>query len=217
VSATLRRTCAAVSAAAACLGCGAQPAANHPAPPVRAAPSPTVPAGQVTGGWHLTVYYTPVESYHGPPQSSITDCSGAALGRHSAEFLDRVRTEGFGRIVTPLRGFSYLGWDFDRGCWFTAGTPVGADDRPLQPWGSTAAPASIAVGRRLRVVGCGTNVDAAACARVMGAAWTVDDRCIGCGDPRHLDLYVGEEDRPNFEQDSPNYFDAHEAVVALLG
>ena len=171
----------------------------------------------MTGGWHLTVYYTPVESYHGPPRSTVTDCRGASLGQHSTEFLVRIRTEGFGRMVAPLRGSAYLGWDFDRNCWFLATTPVGADDRPLRPWVSTAAPASIVAGKRLRVVSCGTDIEPDTCARVKGAAWTADDRCIGCDDPKHLDLYVGEEDMPGFEDESPNYFDAHEAVVALLG
>jgi len=187
-------------------------------PPARAvAVSPTA-SSQATGGWHLTVYYTPVESYHGPPTRSISDCGGAALGQHSADFLDNIQPEGFGRVVTPMRGGRFLGWDFDRGCWYATSTPLNAGDHPLRAWVSTAAPQAIAAGTGVRVVGCGPGVDPVVCARVQGASWTVDDRCsVGCADPRHLDLYIGEEDRPNFESQNPNYFEARGAVVALLG
>jgi hypothetical protein len=44
----------------------------------------------------------------------------------------------------------------------------------------------------------------------------VDDRCSDdCSDRRHLDLYIGEEDRPDFEDQSPKYFEALGAVVLL--
>jgi len=204
-----------------CCACGTRPpAAARGAPPTvppsTAASAP--PAGLATGGWHLTVYYTPVETFHGPPRKSISDCAGRQLGEHSADFLAHVQTEGFGRVVAPIQKQSYLGWNFDGRCWFMAATPVGSNDRPLRAWVSTAAPANLAAGMGVRVVSCGTDVDTAVCARVKAAAWTVDDRCsYGCTDPRHLDLYVGEEDRPHFEDQSPDYFDAHGAVVTLFG
>ncbi|HKA11673.1 MAG TPA: hypothetical protein VKI99_14530 [Candidatus Dormibacteraeota bacterium] len=210
-----RWICAAVSLCTLCLGCGAQ------TPPhgvqASAAPASARPSGQATGGWHLTVYYTPVESYHGPPLQAILDCAGLALGKHSLHFLDRVQTEGFGRFVTPIHENRYLGWDFDRRCWFLARTPVGLGDRPLRQWVSAAAASSFAPGTGVRVVSCGSNVDETVCARVKGAGWVVEDHCGGCSDPKHLDLYVGEEDGPDFEDLSPTYFDTHGAVVALLG
>ena len=44
----------------------------------------------------------------------------------------------------------------------------------------------------------------------------VDDRCsVGCTGPKHLDLYIGEEDRPKFQDDSPNYFEDDDATVTL--
>src|SRR5262249_43351969 len=94
---------------------------RQPAPPGRPSPAvrqpvavgPAPPAGQPTGGWHLTVYYTPVESFHGPPLRPIADCTGAPLGQHSAAFLDHVQTEGYGRVATSIRGQRYLGWDFE--------------------------------------------------------------------------------------------------------
>ena len=72
--------------------------------PSRPPPSRRPQLARRPGGWHLTVYYTPVESYHGPPLRSISDCGGVALGQHSTDFLDHVRTEGFGRVATPIRG-----------------------------------------------------------------------------------------------------------------
>ena len=80
-----------------------------------------------------------------------------------------------------------------------------------------AASVTFAAGTGVRVLSCGSDVDATVCARVKAAAWIVEDHCAACSDPRHLDLYVGEEDRPDFEDTSPSYFDAHGAVVALHG
>ncbi len=174
---------------------------------------PALPNG---GAWRLTVYYTPVESYHGGRTDAVTGCQGQELGRHSHEFLDTIQTEGFGRLSAPIAGHGYLGWDFDRGCWLLAAAPVGANDRPLRPWVSIAAHPSIAIGTRVSVRNCGRKVDSSVCDRVRAASWVVDDRCsVGCGDLRHLDLYIGEEDRPNFENDSPDYFEARDAAVTL--
>ena len=209
-----RWICSALSLCMLCLGCGAQ-AQVHGAP-APATPAATAPSGQTTAGWHLTVYYTPVESYHQPPLKPISDCAGRALGQHSLDFLDRVQTEGFGRIDTPIQGARYVGWDFDRRCWFLARTPVGVSDRPLRAWVSTAASVTFPAGTGVRVLSCGSDVDATVCARVKAAAWIVEDHCGACTDARHLDLYIGEEDRPDFEDTSPSYFDAHGAVVALL-
>jgi hypothetical protein len=208
-----------------CLSCSAPhpaPSSGAPGPPAAgpaaagpAAPSP--PPARGTGSWHLTVYYTPVESYHGPPLSSIADCSGRSLGRHSSEFLNHVQTEGFGRLTIPLQKASYLGWDFDRHCWFLASTPVGSDDRPLRAWVSMAAPSTVSLGTSVRIDGCGSGADAGVCARLRGAAWVVADRfSADPNDPQHLDLYVGEEDQPDFEDESPNYFDVHQATVILV-
>ncbi|HKF74548.1 MAG TPA: hypothetical protein VKF59_00260 [Candidatus Dormibacteraeota bacterium] len=214
-------TCSLLSLAIVCLGCGAQPqspsrVAAPPPPPASTAPSPPQPSRAPTGGWRLTVYYTPVESYHGPPQQSISDCAGRPLGQHARDFLDKVQIEGFGRVVTAVQGNSYVGWDFDHHCWFLARTPVGADDRPLRAWASTAAPSTMAFGTAVHVLGCGSGVDATVCPHVEAAAWTVDDRCSDdCSDRQHLDLYIGEEDQPDFEDQSPKYFEALGAVVLL--
>ena len=210
-----RLICCALSLCTLCLSCGAQtPPHRAPASAPRASAAPSAGA---SGGWHLTVYYTPVESYHGPPLKPVADCAGLAIGNHSLDFLDRVQTEGFGRFVTPIGGSGYLGWDFDHRCWFLARRPVGVGDRPLREWVSAAAASTLAMGTGVRVMSCGSNVNEIVCARVRGAAWVVEDHCGSCGDPKHLDLYVGEEDRPDFEDLSPSYFDAHGAVVALLG
>lgn len=167
-------------------------------------------------GWRLTVYYTPVESYHGGSREPISACQGADLGSHSHEFLTTIKTEGFGRLSTPVESRSYLGWDFARRCWFLAAAPVGANDRPLRAWVSTAGHPSIAIGTRVSVRKCGGQVDRSLCDRVRAAAWVVDDRCsVGCTGPKHLDLYIGEEDRPKFEDDSPNYFEDDDATVTL--
>jgi hypothetical protein len=219
VSRTILWTCWVLSLCGLCLGCST-PAQPGGTPTTRAAapvaPGPTAPP--VTGGWHLTVYYTPVESYHPSARRAISDCAGEYLGQHSLDFLERVQIEGFGRMIAPVHGDGYLGWSFDRQCWFRASTPVGSGDRPLQAWVSTAASPTVPAGTRVQVISCGGDIQAGACTRVKRAAWTVDDRCsVGCQDSRHLDLYIGEEDQPDFESASPNYFDSQGAVVKLSG
>jgi len=171
-----------------------------------------------SSGWRLTVYYTPVESYHGGAREAISGCQGENLGSHSHDFLARIQIEGFGRLSDPVTGRGYLGWDFGRHCWSLAAGPVGASDRPLRSWVSAAAHPSIAIGTRLVIRYCGSGVDSSVCDHVRAAHWVVDDRCsIGCSNPKHLDLYIGEEDRANFEEDNPNYFEATGATVALNG
>lgn len=198
-----------------CLACGTPATVAGVPVPKAASPSPSPTA---TAGWHLTVYYTPVEAFHGAPLKPIADCRGRDLGKHSGDFLDHVQTEGFGRAAGPVQGQRYLGWDFDHNCWFASATPTGADDRPLRAWASMAAPSTVPFRTSVRVEGCGTEVDAAVCARVTAAPWVVDDRfAADPNDARHLDLYIGEEDRADFENESPNYFELHGATVKVLG
>ncbi len=175
------------------------------------------PENQQSAGWELTVYYTPVEHYHGGPSEAVSDCSGASVGAHPRDFLTRIRTEGFGRLTAPISGKSYLGWDFDRACWLAATAPLAGNDHGLRPWISTAAHASIAFGTRLRVARCGGPIEQAACDRVRAANWIVEDRFSGGGGSRkHLDLYIGEEDHPNFEGTDQYYFDSRGATVKFL-
>src|SRR5262245_43695769 len=58
------------------------------------APDPLLHAGRVVSS--------------APPLKPIFDCAGRVLGQHSLDFLDRVQTEGFGRIGTPIQARAML-------------------------------------------------------------------------------------------------------------
>lgn len=177
----------------------------------------TAPAAPRGEGWELTVYYTLVEAYHGEPSESIVDCAGVPLGKHSSDFLQKIRTEGFGHLTAPVSGKGFLAWDFDRHCWLPSSVPVGSRDQALRPWSSAAAGPGLALGRRIRITACGAPIEAPACDRVRAAAWVVDDRFSTGGENRmHLDLYIGEEDRADFETVNPYYFDTRGATVRLV-
>ncbi|GAA0347338.1 hypothetical protein [Streptomyces blastmyceticus] len=164
------------------------------------------------GGYTLTVYFTPSEAYYHSPQRSIRDqiCAGQNLPTSfPTDYLERVALEGFGKTA---RG-DYLGWDFDRHCYFATRTPpVGSHENALVPWKSVAAN-HLSPGTRIRVTDCGPGVPAEICTRVKSAQWRVDDLCsIGCDDAKHLDLYIGEQTRAAIE-DEDFYFVTKGATI----
>ncbi|MFH7594382.1 hypothetical protein WDV06_04655 [Streptomyces racemochromogenes] len=164
------------------------------------------------GGYTLTVYFTPSEAYYHGPQRSIRRqvCPGQNLpDAFPTDYLERVGMEGFGKTA---RG-DYLGWDFDRHCYFATGRPpVGSHDNPLVPWQSVAAN-HLSPGTRIRVTDCGPGVPGETCTRVKAAHWRVDDLCsIGCDTARHLDLYIGEQTRTAIE-DETYYFITKAATI----
>ncbi|MFD6986404.1 hypothetical protein ACFWAX_37895, partial [Streptomyces sp. NPDC059956] len=163
-------------------------------------------------GYTLTVYFTPSERFYPGPRRSIRGqvCAGHNLpDSYPAAYLERVGLEGFGKTA---RG-DYLGWDFDRHCYFTtSASPVGSHENALVPWQSVAAN-HLAPGTRIRVTDCGPGVSGAICARVKSAHWRVDDLCsIGCDDAKHLDLYIGEQTQAAFESED-FYFASKGATI----
>ncbi|MGP3684262.1 hypothetical protein ACTVZO_06045 [Streptomyces sp. IBSNAI002] len=164
------------------------------------------------GGYTLTVYFTPAETYYNGPRRSIRGqaCAGQSLPEtFPADYLERVDLEGFGKTA---RG-DYLGRDFDRKCYFATSTPpLGSHDNALVPWPSVAAN-HLSPGTEIRVTDCGPGLTAEICTRVRAAHWRVDDLCsIGCDDAKHLDLYIGEQTRPAVE-DEDFYFVTTGATV----
>ncbi|MCP3759373.1 hypothetical protein [Streptomyces sp. TBY4] len=163
-------------------------------------------------GYTLTVYFTPNQAhYHGPLRSIR---SKACAGQHlpdgfPADFLERVGLEGFGKTARS----NYLGWDFDRHCYFTTSrSPVGSHENTLVPWQSVAAN-HLSPGTRIHITDCGPGVPATVCTRVKAAHWRVDDLCsIGCDDAKHLDLYIGEQTRAAIE-DEDFYFVTKGATI----
>jgi hypothetical protein len=182
--------------------------------------------GAVTSpGWELTVYYTAVESFHHGAPQAITGCTSmdcahgtVALGAWPADFIAAVMSEGAGRITSTPAG-KYLNWASDTGFWLDS-APRDARGEALRPFVSCAHQ-SAPFFTPIAIVACGVDsatmqpIDAGACARLRGAAWQVLDRFgPGFGGARHLDLYIGEEDRADFENQSPLVITTRAAVVA---
>lgn len=194
------------------------------------APSPvnTAPGSK---GWALTVYYTAVDFYHAGPGQQVRgclqlDCAGgqADLGSHPNDFVKAVRDEGTGRITVGPNAGRYLNWSVDVGFWLDT-SPRDARGGVLMPWISAAADPSVAFGTRFVVLDCGVDdstlkdgdIPPNTCARIKAANWRVVDRFSSPHVGRHLDLYIGEENEPNFVNSSPLLISTTNAVTSLAG
>jgi hypothetical protein len=201
----------------------------------RTAPSPTstsTPAGDVAAAsspqligttWRLSTYYTAVESYHAGSPLAVVGClvqdctaGGAPLGTYPSDFVQAVKNEGTGRITSGEHAGQYLNWSSDVGYWLDS-VPADSSGRRLVPFRSAASDA-LAQGTRFVVAGCGTQgrqaLASAACSRISDTTWEIRDEFTpGLGGAGHVDLYIGEEDRPNFEATSPLWFDVSGATL----
>jgi hypothetical protein len=172
---------------------------------------------QTTQNWTLTTYYTAVESFHsGPPQQLqgclVLACSHgrAALGSYPGDFVQAVRDEGTGRITDGEHRGGYLNWSYDVGFWLDT-VPRDTDGGVLRPYVTAAADDRVlSRNAGFRIVDCGQEkedgspIDAQVCQRLKASSWVVLDAFTpGLGGPRHLDLYIGEEDRVRFLDTSP--------------
>ncbi|WP_322760863.1 substrate-binding domain-containing protein [Frankia sp. Cr2] len=194
-----------------------------------APPSSPQTGGQTTGGWLITVYYTAVEGFHhGPPQQvrgcPRQECTFGAddLGTYPTDFVQAVRDEGAGRITSGTRAGTYLNWSYDTGYWLDA-IPADTAGHRLEPFQTAGADAAtLGRGTRFTIASCGmaldgSPVDAAGCTRLRAATWTVRDEFTpGLGGDKHIDLYIGEEDRVNFTA-SPLYLSGVGARITVVG
>jgi len=170
-----------------------------------------------SSGWTFTTYYTAVENLHSGPSTAVRgcrvrDCSHGhrLLGAYPRDFLQAVKDEGTGRITHGRMRGRYLDWSYDVGYWLDT-EPVDTDGRPLQPFVTAAADAdALPKDAEFRIVGCGKEVedgspiDTMACAKFSRSSWKVLDAFTpGLGGRRHIDLYVGEENRRDFVNTSP--------------
>ena len=171
----------------------------------------------VPGTWKLVTFYTPVESYHaGAPQavtgcaSGSQDCShgSAPLGSYPGDFLQAVRDNGTGRITGGRYAGKFLSYDAQAGYSIDS---ANTDDSgaPVRPFVSAAADEGIPLGTSFRVQDCGVDssdgsrIDAGVCSRLMSASWVVVERSGEAAGSRELDLYIGEENRPDFDSVEP--------------
>ena len=186
---------------------------------------------QITGV-RLTVYYTPVEGFYDDPpiqvkgRPSIKGGKKRVLGSFPGRFVRAVRDEGAGRIASAPTAGKYLNWSFDTGFWLDT-APRDSYGGVLVPYVSCASGdqggiQAIPRGTKLRIVACGLDSESGdepdpdACQKMVQAGWVVQDQFTpGLGGENHIDLYIGEEDIPNFENDSPRYVDLSGAVVEV--
>ncbi|GAC1610365.1 MAG: hypothetical protein NVS3B26_16720 [Mycobacteriales bacterium] len=181
--------------------------------------------------WEITVYYTAVQSYHHGPPEAVRGCpvqrcerGHSSLGSFPSDFVHAVQDEGTGRITTGPHAGRYLNWAYGTGFWLDT-VPADARGSRLLPWRSAAVDAAVApFGTRVAVRGCGRDsasgdsIDPGMCRRLRLAHWAVTDRFSpGLGGRHHVDLYVGEENQPDFVNSSPEVIDTAGAQVVLGG
>jgi hypothetical protein len=168
-----------------------------------------------SAGWRITVYYTAVESYHDGDRVDVRGCpvitrtaGSDPLGDYPHSFVDAVREEGTGRITSGEHAGRFLNWSAGEGYWLDD-APRDAAGRPLERLRSAAAD-GVAQDTAVRTLDCGRGWDGGApdpevCALLTGGGWEIRDEFgPGVGGPFHIDLDIGEEDRPSFTT-SPVY------------
>ena len=199
-------------------GGGGAPAPATTAPAAAPSAAASTPAPAATGaqpqpaGWSLTVTYTAVESFHHGAPEAVTGCDLNAdecnngttpLGTYPTDFVDAVRAEGYGRITSGKNAGRYLAWD-PQGGFSLETSAADASGSALKPFVSAAADDSIPIGTHFTLQGCGVDAtthqppDAAGCARLTGASWVVGDNTTQPWGSHALQLYVGEENQPDF-------------------
>lgn len=181
------------------------------------------PAARRSTGWLVTVYYTAVESFHHGNPTNVTgcpslDCSHGHdnLGTYPGSFVAAVREEGSGRLTSGAHAGRYLNWSSNVGYWLDS-APRDSYGRPLQAFRSAASD-TLSKGTAVRLVDCGQNhgqVPRTVCKRLEAGHWQIRDQFTpGYGGPQHIDLYIGEENEPNFTR-SPTYSTLHQAALLL--
>lgn len=159
--------------------------------------------------WHVTVYYTAVESFHGDAAVPVEGCASRdcanghdPLGSYPHSFVTAVREEGAGRITEGPNAGKYLNWSHNIGYWLDTAARD-AHGRPLEPLRSAAAD-DLPDGTELRLTDCGRldsgePVPDHVCGALRTPQWQILDRFTpGYGGPMHIDLYIGEENHDDF-------------------
>lgn len=173
--------------------------------------------------WHITVYYTVVESYHHQAMENVYGCptqqcekGDTLLGQYPRDFISAVKQEGTGRITSGEHAGAYLNWSYDVGFWLDN---VAADTHGnnLKPYVSAAADASVLKqSTQFIITSCGTtDTSAVVCDKFKSSHFIIRDEFTpGLGGKKHIDIYIGEEDQPNFE-DSQAYTDLTNATIRV--
>ena len=185
-----------------------------------------------SGDWHLTVYFTAVESYFSGTPVEVTGCLNVecsapgdpdnVIGSFPSEFVDTVQAEGTGQVSSGTHSGKFLNWSAEQpgsGYWLDQ-APRDAQGSALVAYVSAAAHPSIAYGTTFKVIACGVDstnadpMDPAACTDLKNGAWVVRDRFEDDTQVRHLDLYIGLQDRADMNT-NPHFVDQTGAITTL--
>lgn len=175
-------------------------------------------SNSLSSGWHITTYYTVVESYHNGSAETVTGCSARNcadgsdnLGNFPSDFVEKVKNEGAGLITSGSKAGMFLNWSFDTGYWIDT---IASDSygSQLQPFVSAAADSNVLPrNTTFKLSSCGTDntaITTAGCSKLEASRWHITDQFTpGLGGAKHIDLYIGKEDRPDFENSSDTYVD----------
>jgi hypothetical protein len=178
--------------------------------------------------WNLTVYYTAVESFHHGRKVMVRGCMEmecehkGTIGIFPASFVKAVKDEGTGRITSGNYAGKYLCWSKRDGYWLDS-EPREAEGTSLIPWVSAAADSDVLTyGTTFKIEKCGVDdtdeseIDSEMCKKMKDAHWRISDRFEpGLGGSRHIDLYIGEEDRPDFISSSPKVISVKSASISI--
>lgn len=185
----------------------------------------------VSAGWTFTTYYTAVQSFHSGALGQVRGCmrrecdhGNELLGSFPRSFIQAVEDEGTGRITDGLHQGKYLNWSYDTGFWLDS-DPVDTDGRRLRPYVTAAADSNALPKRaRFQIVRCGREhedgsaIDVRFCARLRASTWVVLDAFTpGLGGRRHIDLYIGEEDRSQFPDTSSSSITTRGSAIRRVG
>lgn len=173
------------------------------------------------------MYYTAVESFHTDEPIAVTGCliracsrGSSSLGSYPASFVRAVRNEGTGRITSGANSGRYLNWSVDVGYWLDD-VAVDSFGGKLVPFSSSAGD-GLARGLRFRLEGPladdeGVTLDPSPARALLTAIWTISDEFTpGLGGARHVDLYIGEEDRVSFETTNPLYTTFRDVTLVVM-
>lgn len=182
--------------------------------------------GVLSAGWRVTTYYTPVERYHRAPLETVRGClqrtctyGDDLIGNFPSDFVSKVKIEGSGLISAGPQEGRFLNWSPDTGFWVDT-TGVDAAGNRLRPFVSAAADSTV-LPRNItfQLVNCGSMselMNQAACRMLRGSLWRVTDQFApGYGGVKHVDLYIGQEARSDFENTSDLYVDLHNVEMKI--
>ena len=175
-------------------------------------PSPLV---NCESGYLITSYWTVREEFYHGEKIPVRDSSGALLGYYKRDFIEDVMVEGWGKGDGVGNDGTYLGYDPELG-FLKSPEPLDAYGSPLIPWRAIAAPPQIMRWTAVFIANfdAGEEVAEEVGSKLLSSVFVVTDRgpsVVG----RHIDIYVGEQDRPDMNE-SPYALYIQNATVCFI-